>query len=300
MGSIKHAVTGEDRMLPEHAVLGRSPNCDIVIRSSKASAEHAVLRWTKGGWRVVDLASSNGTWVAGKKLAAGESSELELDSPVSFGSMAETWVLSSAEPPEPFVRGEDRDLPIVDGLLALPSEDDPRLTIGYDAGEWFAEHEGGRQPVEDRERLRISGRWQLFLPVRTLPQTEAESGRVCDAELIVRHDPTEEHVTAQLEPRSGPPVDLGHHAHHVVLLELGRILLEDRARGVDPEREGWVHSGDLSQRVGADVTHLNIMIHRLRRQLATAGILDSANIVERQRRTGMLRVGPRSVRVIRG
>jgi hypothetical protein len=299
VGSLEHIDKDEHRLVPEHAMIGRSPRCDIVIHSPKASAEHAVLRWARDCWRVVDLSSSNGTWVAGKKLAAGESIERCQDSRVSFGSMAETWVLTSADPPVPFVRGEDRDLSIADGLLALPSENDPRLTISCEAGEWFAEHEGGRQPVEDRERLRIAGHWQLFLPSRTIPQTEAETGRVCDAELVIRYNSTEEHIMAQLAPLSGPPIDLGPHAHHVVLLELGRIRLEDLARGLDPERVGWVHSEILSQRLGADVPHLNIMVYRIRRQLAAAGVLDSANIVERQGRSGMLRVGPRNVRVFR-
>lgn len=298
MGKIKNIHTKDERLLPECTVLGRAPTCDIHLREAKASGEHAVVRWTDGSWRVVDLCSRNGTWIDGRKLTAGESVELAPGVPVSFGSLHETWTLVDANEPVAFVRGVSRDYPIEDDLLALPSDTDPVLTIWRDgAGEWHAEHEGERQPVEDREVLRIAGRWRLFLPSTPLPQTELGSERLADARLVIRHDLTEEYVTATLAPRSGASIDLRSYSHLVVLLELARVRLEDRRRGIGPAQEGWVHREELSRRLGRDVGHINIMIFRLRKQLTDADLMDSANIIERMARTGMLRVGVVDVRV---
>ena len=300
MGKIKHFETGEERLIPEHAVLGRAPSCDIQLREAKASSEHAVLRWTEDSWRIIDLGSRNGTWVVGRKLGNGETVNLAVGNTISFGTVGETWQLLDADAPGPFVRGAGRDIPMVDGRLVLPDEDDPQLIISYDsAGEWFVEHEGGRHIVVDRELLRAAGSWRLFL-TSTLPNTEMENTLLRDAMVLIQHDRTEEYISVILHPPSGPPVELGPHAHHIVLLELARVRLEDRCRGIPSSREGWIHRDELSKRLDLDVNHVNIMIYRLRRQLAGMGLLDYMNIIERQARLGMLRIGTMLVKVMGG
>jgi len=49
--------------LPEHAVLGRHPDCEIVVHDSQVSRRHAELRLVSGRHMLLDLSSSNGTWV---------------------------------------------------------------------------------------------------------------------------------------------------------------------------------------------------------------------------------------------
>ena len=50
------------------AVIGRSSNYQIVIRSHQASRQHAEIRWDDGRWWVRDLSSRNGTVVAGQRI----------------------------------------------------------------------------------------------------------------------------------------------------------------------------------------------------------------------------------------
>jgi hypothetical protein len=291
MGRIKNGETGEERLLPEHAVLGRAPSCDIHLREAKASSEHAVLRWTDESWRIIDLGSRNGTWIAGRKLDTGESVNLDAGAIVSFGTVGETWQLIDADEPMPFVRGIGGDTRIIDGQIALPDDDDPQLIISRGAGgEWFAEHDGEVQVVVDRELLHVAGTWRLLL-TSTLPHTEVENELLSDAVVLIQHDRTEECIKVTLNPRSSPSVDLGVRAHHIVLLELARVRLEDRAAGITLAREGWIHRDDLSARLALDVKHVNIMIYRLRRQLADMGVLDFTNIIERQAGLGILRLG---------
>ncbi len=300
MATIKHEQDDTSRMLPEYALIGRGPSCDIRLEGAQVSSEHAVIRHTENSWCLVDLGSRNGTWVNGRQLDAGESATLEPGMSISFGSPSETWVVSSSAPPEPFVRGGGHDLPIVDGLIALPSDEELALTIWRAGdGEWFVEHEGGREQVENRDRIKVAGRWRVYLPADSRVKTEVESGRIADATLTVRHDPTEELICAELTPRFGPLVDLGERAHHVVLLELARARLDDLKQGLDEAQAGWLHRDELAQRTALAINHVNIMIFRIRKQLASADLLDAANIVERQQRLGLMRLGVRDVRVIR-
>jgi hypothetical protein len=49
-------------------VLGRSQDCDVTIDDPSASRRHAELRHDGAGWSLVDLGSTNGTEVNGKKV----------------------------------------------------------------------------------------------------------------------------------------------------------------------------------------------------------------------------------------
>lgn len=48
--------------------LGRASENSIVLAEPNISRRHAQLTWVDNGWELVDLASSNGTWVNGEKV----------------------------------------------------------------------------------------------------------------------------------------------------------------------------------------------------------------------------------------
>jgi len=54
----------------ERVVIGRSERCDLRVDDSSVSSEHARISRDEGGWRVVNLLSTNGTFVNEKKISS--------------------------------------------------------------------------------------------------------------------------------------------------------------------------------------------------------------------------------------
>ena len=51
-------------------IIGRSPECELLVEDTYASQEHARIFGKNGSWYVEDLGSTNGTYVNDQKLAA--------------------------------------------------------------------------------------------------------------------------------------------------------------------------------------------------------------------------------------
>ena len=49
-------------------VVGRSRGCDVVMPQPTVSRQHLELRALDGAWLAVDLGSSNGTWLTGRRV----------------------------------------------------------------------------------------------------------------------------------------------------------------------------------------------------------------------------------------
>jgi hypothetical protein len=52
--------------------LGRSSGCQLVLGDATVSRRHAALVVRDRAWRIVDLGSSNGTWVNGRRVVEAE------------------------------------------------------------------------------------------------------------------------------------------------------------------------------------------------------------------------------------
>jgi hypothetical protein len=58
----RHPVSGD------RGVIGRSRDCDVVVSDPNVSRRHAELRRDENGWHVVDLGSTNGVKVNGRRV----------------------------------------------------------------------------------------------------------------------------------------------------------------------------------------------------------------------------------------
>lgn len=110
----------------------------------------------------------------------------------------------------------------------------------------------------------------------------------------------EEHVTCTIEIGATLRANLGERSHHYCLLTLARLRMEDARLGLDASSQGWIDNNVLATMLGLDVPHLNIQIHRLRRQVLKSlppGV-EPFEVIERRR--GEVRFGTLAVSVIRG
>jgi hypothetical protein len=107
----------------------------------------------------------------------------------------------------------------------------------------------------------------------------------------------EEHVSLQVGC-GARTFDLGARAHHYMLLTLARRRLEDAAQGLLETSCGWVYQEELAVRPEMAPSQLNIDVCRLRKQFASLGICDAANIIERRPRTRQLRIGTGLIRIV--
>jgi hypothetical protein len=73
---------------PLYIVVGRSGDCDLVLRDPSVSGRHARLCWRGDKILLEDLGSANGTWVDGKRV---RQAEVRPGVEVSFGNATLSW-----------------------------------------------------------------------------------------------------------------------------------------------------------------------------------------------------------------
>lgn len=255
-------------------------------------------------WELRDLASSNGTWVSGREVERGQQVALRVGDTLGFGSTVETWTLVDDTPPVACAWARDSEHPVVggDGLLALPTPDEPRMTIFSDLdGGWLLEHDGRERQVHDGETVEVADlRFRLALP--TLGDegiaSTAQSGpaRTTVKNLGLRFDVSrDEEFVAVTLLRQGGSEELPVRAFHYLLLTLARHRLGDD--DVAGSERGWIHVEDLSQMLGTDPEKVNVDVYRARRQLASHGVVDAPRLIERRPGTGQLRIGVARLKV---
>jgi transcriptional regulator with GAF, ATPase, and Fis domain len=75
-------------------VIGRDPECDIVLDDDRVSRRHARLVFDDAAWRLIDLASTNGTLLHGRPL---QSAAVQHDGWISFGGLLARFEHSTRE-----------------------------------------------------------------------------------------------------------------------------------------------------------------------------------------------------------
>ena len=298
MGALIRLADGTAIKLPARALLGRNPTSTIALHGRLASGEHARILWTGSAWELRDLGSRNGTYVNGALLAAGASRFLVQGDKLGFGESAPAFVLEDASAPSPMAF-DLRSKEVIDGigdLLQLPSSDQAEATI-YRAhdGMWRVEDSAGVHQTASKETIEVAGRlFRLELP-DTSDLTPMGDVSFSLPNLTIRfHVPASfERIALELvhqrrqqflEPRE----------HGYALLVLAQERIADKHL---PEADrGWRSIQWLTQSLKADAPIVNVLIHRARLQLASAGVEGAAEIVEVKR--GARRFGTDRVEII--
>ena len=98
--------------------MGRKSGLDLSLNDSMCSGEHAALRFSDGAWSLVDLDSSNGTWLNEQRIA---SSVLATGDLVQIGDTTFIFhadgVRAGSEPPPPLASSDE--LALVEKMRVL-------------------------------------------------------------------------------------------------------------------------------------------------------------------------------------
>jgi len=289
---------------PDHTI-GRSNKSNLQIADRRVSSQHAEIRWNGKRWQVRDLGSRNGTFLDGERLSPGVEYPLVQHSVLAFGTQERRWELTSDLPPSvmlvPMSGGEPR-LIGDDGLLAIPSSEDPQLTIYRSAeGHWSLENQDGAAPLRDQQTLEFEGQiWRFCAPQEILETSLVEDGvlRLADFRLTCSVSRDEEHV--KLTGALGKETyDLGARNHNYLMLTLARKQLEDVEEGLPEAECGWLSLEDLEHDPSMSGSQLNMDVFRIRKQFAALGIPDAARVIERRPRPRQIRLGIRNVSVLK-
>ncbi len=302
MAALEHTATGVRYPLASRMLVGRSHACQLRLDSQQVSAVHSELAWDGERWFVHDLGSRNGTHVDGQRLTPDQRHPLSQGSQLVFGTGKQGFVLVDASPPGLVATSDDGRLAHAEGgLLCLPSEDDPRVTLLEQLdGRWLLESDDDVRPLADAEQITVGGiGWRIHLPGPVQHTDESGEGpmTVANVELEFFVSRDEEHVEMRV-CRGAIGIALRPRAHDFFLLTLARVRLDDqRQPGLAPTEHGWVYRQDLAHRLQIDRNLLNLWIYRARRQFAEAGVTDVSNLVERRLGAEQLRLGVSRLRV---
>jgi FHA domain len=294
VGGLSLRWSGRAFTLGPRCLIGRHRACDLRIDDPRVSGEHASLYWTDGRWELRDLGSRNGTFLEGRRLAAGERGQLTEGATFTLGGMNEELVLADASAPSASARSAASGIvrAAVGGLLVLPDDEHPELSVLEDAkGRWIVEAEDGPRSVADHAIVIAGGEaWTLELPSADAPTLQpgalGPALETIHLRLAVSRDEERVEVTVlhgstsmRLPPRS----------HHYLLVTLARARLNDRREAI--EERGWLDRDELCRMLATDVGKLNVDIFRTRKQLVALGILGAAGIIARREGTGQIRIG---------
>jgi FHA domain len=299
MGVIREVSSGRTQLLEPGHLIGRAPTCALRLGRRYVSGQHALLRWTGDWWELRDLGSRNGTYLNGTRLKSGDELPVRVGAKLGFGKLVEEqWELTDASPPTVMaVPVDGGDPAVLDGeMIALPSNDDPRVTIYRGAeGGWVLEQPDELiTPITNQQTFDVQGRAWRFC--------NAENNRTTSLlalpmDLEVQHlqlsfsvSRDEEHVELQISC-AGRTFEMGSRSHNYLLLTLARRREEDALEGLSEAACGWIHHEDLAHDSSMAGQQLNIDVFRIRKQFAGVGVTDAANIVERRPRTRQLRIG---------
>ena len=296
MGAIRDRSTGEIYELEVECVIGRAPGCSLRVARPFVSGRHAKLFWDGGGWQLRDLVSRNGTFVDDQRLGPGSCRRLGPGSRIGVGVATSGWDLVDESPPGVLVNSlsEGHQVVVKDGILAIPSCDDPGAMVYRDAdGRWVLEKANHSiTPISSMQIFELgSGVWRFSCPPDP-PQdrnaTDSAPARLAQIQLHFLVPPRQE--PPQLRLMNGRQtievVDC-----HRLLLTLARKRLADAAAGLSEAALGWTSEDELASEARRWGIALNTEICRIRRQFGRTDVLDPGSIVVRRPRLRHLRIG---------
>jgi hypothetical protein len=257
--------------------------------------------------------STNGTWLNRAKLEKDRQVELAVGDEIQFGNPnGGAYCFQDDTPPANILCPYDKKSFGPDNVISLgpynllPHDRAPEVAIYQSQGLWYSERVKAEEPnvrgLDNKDLVEFSGQqWQIHLVAHIEQTRPINRGPSALRELSLVYELSlDEESTHLLVEMSDGKLDLKTRSHHYLTLNLARYRAKDAATGIDPAEQGWVHTDQLTRDLGLDENHVNILIHRARKQLSDLleETTDATDLV--QRRSGKVRLGCPSFRIYKG
>ena len=145
---------GHITLSPDTLTIGRIPGNKLVINDSKASSRHAEIRLVNNGYILVDLGSTNGTFVNEQQLRPNEPRQLNTGDTIRIGDTRISYEASNATQAGSTVYAEPGVGSGYDPTIAVPP---PAASTAYGIGQQnnqpFAQNPPPVQPVYGQQPM---------------------------------------------------------------------------------------------------------------------------------------------------
>ncbi|MCF2857945.1 FHA domain-containing protein [Pseudoalteromonas sp. SMS1] len=283
---------------------------DTQVSGVEISRIHAVIEHNGEHWELRDL-SKNGVWMNGQRIAYNQAIALKVDDEITFSEMhPQTFIVDSISPPKdlliPTNHEQPDDVIPLEKYHFLPSESDPEIVVFYDNERmcWCYEHleSGNIVALTDSDNLSVANElWYLFqveaasqeatMPIESAHQSSLEF--LFDISL-------DEEITELKVNHNGASLDFDVRTHHYLTALLARYKARDEAAVEDELERGWVSVSQLSKDLGISESHINIQIHRARKQFVD--LVNDKSLAEKiiERKRGRVRFGGKHFTIKKG
>ena len=300
MAKLTHTTQQQTLYLHNNHTLGRDACTNITaLNIPAASRSHAIIAWDGAHWMIKDI-SKNGTFINRLAIKPNTFYPLNVNDHIQFGDLSpNAWQVADLAPPVTCLA------PLVNGLPVIQLFDIEIISAGNtelmiyldDRNHWQCDDGQTPRPLADGDRVGANGQFWAFLDARASTATQTfDVARSADD--IIFHfsaNSNEEHVTLKIDINN-TTVDLGERNHHYLLLLLAKQRLEDTHKGLPDHDQGWVNKDVLCHMMGMIEQHINIQIHRFRKQVA-AVMPESPLQQIIERRPGELRLAHRQLTI---
>lgn len=282
------------RLPPEggKAMLGRAPSNDIVFADSRISWHHALL-WTEGGgiW-LRDLGSTNHTYLNNESVK--QPAMLPGHGHINLARAVDLWV-SSSGPSDGIQTLVIEDLktgivyPLISDRFVIGSEpgvdllveDGPAVAATlmlYEKQEIWLGVDAVAIPVEVERPFEVAGR-QFRIRVSSDVHIPTEISSVFKYPYRLSVQFTGAVPCARIEDvHRGKSVDITAENRISLIYVLAMELQRDRQANIHSSAEGWCTDDEIGVQVWGRQWHdqtsnnLHVILHRLRKQLKSAGL----------------------------
>lgn len=311
MAYLSNLTSEEIFPLAAHHTFGRlAASVNTYIDNPCVSKLHAAVEWNGRSWCIKNL-GLNGTWLNEGLLEAGDMPELAINDRIRLAEQSDAGfrVLDLAPPVDMLwpVNVKQPQPIYLSRYHLLPDARTPELALYEQDQQWYLEQinstdEQQRHTLHHGDLVQLNNEYWKFLPALVYGPTEArafQAQKLSDFEFVFRLSLDEEITELELQ-LAQQKIDLAARSHHYLMLQLARHRAEDAAQGLDNKSQGWIYAEQLATELGLDSTHMNIQIHRARKQVADClpNAMDHQCLLER--RGGKIRFGCEKFKIFKG